>query len=85
MEREPDITQDPRDISTGQGYPEQQPEGASPVEGRDRGPESDVGRPSAPETSSPEEGNPGQATGNPGAAGAETGRGQGDPEPGRPG
>ncbi len=78
MEREPDITQDPRDISTGQGYPEQQPEGASPVEGRDRGPESDVDRPKAPETSSPSEGNPG-------AAGAGTGRGQGDPEPGRPG
>ena len=84
MEREPDMTQDPRDISTGQGYPEQQPDGASPIEGRDRGPESDVDRPRAPETTSPEEGDPGQATGNPSAAGSETGRGQGGPEPDRP-
>ena len=85
MEREPDITQDPRDISTGQGYPEQQPGGASPREGRELGPESDVGRSPAPETTSPEEGDPGQATGNPAAAGGETGRGQGDPQARRPG
>ena len=85
MERQPDIDQDPRDISTGQGYPEQQPAGASPREGRERGPEADVDRPSAPETTSPEEGSPSEATGNPAAAGGGTGRGQGDPSPERPG
>ncbi len=84
MDRKPDQTQDPRDISTGQGYPEQQPGGASPVEGRERGPEADVERPRAPETSSPEEGDASQATGNPNAAGGQTGRGQGDAQAQRP-
>ena len=85
MERQPDITDDPRDVSTGQGYPEQQPGGASPAEGRERGPEADVERPRAPETRSADEGDPGQATGNPAASGANTGRGPADPEAERPG
>ena len=84
MERRPDQTQDPRDISTGQGYPEQQPGGASPVEGRERGPEAHVERPDAPETSSASEGGADQATGNPNAAGGGTGRGPGNAESERP-
>ena len=71
MERQPDIADDPP-RSTGQGYPEEEPAGASPIEGHERGPEADVGTPSAPETSAREEGDAGQATGNPGAAGSET-------------
>ena len=84
MEREPDMTQDPRDISTGQGYPEQQPAGASPREGRDAGPEADVDRPPSPDTKSQEEADAATATGNPAAAGGGTGRGPGEPEPERP-
>jgi len=71
-ERKPDVAEDPRDASTGQGYPEENPEGASPTDGSESGPESDVDSPSAPSTSTAEEGDAGHATGNPGAAGAET-------------
>jgi hypothetical protein len=84
MEREPDITADPRDISTGQGYPEQEPAGASPTEGREAGPEADVESPDAPSTRSREEASASEATGNPDAAGGGTGRGPGDAEADRP-
>ena len=84
MERQPDQTQDPRDLSTGQGYPEQQPAGASPVEGRERGPEADVERPDAPEVRSGEDADAANATGNPRAAGGGTGRGPGEAEAERP-
>jgi len=61
----PDHTQDPRGRDVGAGYPEEQPGGAQPGEERD----DESGRTGAPSTSSPQEGGPEQATGNPGAAG----------------
>jgi hypothetical protein len=65
-EREPDLSEDPRGQETGAGgYPESAPAGQDPGQGAgDRGPS-----PDAPSTSAPEEGDPGQATGNPDAAG----------------
>ena len=30
MEREPDMTEDPRDADVGQGYPEEQPDDVAP-------------------------------------------------------
>jgi hypothetical protein len=53
----------------GQGYPEEQPAGANPDATPDDRPADATEDPPAPETSSPGEGDPGQATGNPGAAG----------------
>ena len=38
-EREPGIRDDPRQQGTGEGYPESNPEGQTPVEGTDQGPE----------------------------------------------
>ena len=38
-EREPGIRDDPRKQGTGEGYPESNPEGQTPVEGTDQGPE----------------------------------------------
>jgi hypothetical protein len=62
----PDHTKDPRDRDVGAGYPEEQPEGAQPGAERD----DEAGEnPSSPSTSSGQEGGPGQATGNPNAAG----------------
>ena len=61
----PDHSRDPRDRDVGAGYPEEQPGGAQPGEQRDE----ESGDPGAPGTSSPQDGEPGQATGNPGAAG----------------
>lgn len=75
-QREPDHTSDaPGDVSTGQGYPEEEPGGANPSgsDGRSEGPE-DAGDlredPPAPDTGEDEDSGPGTATGNPGAAGA---------------
>jgi hypothetical protein len=34
-QREPDITEDPRDQDVGDGYPEVQPEGADPTDDED--------------------------------------------------
>ena len=72
-EREPDMTHDPRQQATGQGYPESNPESATPVEGTDRGPEADAGgspqEERAPDTQGGEDEKPSSATGNPGAAG----------------
>jgi hypothetical protein len=71
---EPDHTEDARRQDTGDaGYPETAPEGTSEPaqpEGDEREPEAErTGADRAPETSAPEEGDPGQATGNPDAAG----------------
>jgi hypothetical protein len=65
-EREPFPTEDPRAKGTSDQNAEESPPGAAPREGEpgDRG-ES----PDAPETSHEQEGDPGQATGNPRAAG----------------
>jgi hypothetical protein len=61
-------TDDPRDTGTGAGYAEEHPkEVADDPEGRD--PERDAQEPDAPSVSSDEEGDAGQATGNPDAAG----------------
>jgi hypothetical protein len=54
--------------TTGQGYPEEQPEGAG-IDAREH-PEDDVADgDDAPSTSAARDGDPGQATGNPKAAG----------------
>ncbi|UUY05451.1 hypothetical protein LRS13_07995 [Svornostia abyssi] len=55
-------TEDPRGKDVGQGYPEENQPGTSPGGAPDRGSGDD-----APENP---DGDPGQATGNPGAAGA---------------
>jgi hypothetical protein len=68
-EREPDIDDDPRRQGTGQGYPESNPEGATPAEGTDSGPEAGTGDTEAPDTSAGQDESPSDATGNPGAAG----------------
>ena len=72
-EREPDISDDPRQQGTGQGYPESQPASATPAEGSATGPEADAGgspqEERAPKTDEGEDSSPGNATGNPGAAG----------------
>ncbi|MBI5105528.1 MAG: hypothetical protein HZB46_11225 [Solirubrobacterales bacterium] len=64
-EREPDITEDPREKGTGEaGYPEENPagEGGTDRSGGDRGS-------GAPSPSTGEEADREQSTGNPGAAG----------------
>ena len=69
---EPDFSEDPRKKGVGDQQPEENPEGQIPGEGGpQKDPERDAGGTgtSAPDTSSPEEGDPGQATGNPDAAG----------------
>jgi hypothetical protein len=65
-EREPFPTQDPREKATSDQNAEENPAGTTPREGEpgDRG-ES----PDAPATSHEDDGDPQQATGNPGAAG----------------
>ena len=69
-EREPDITDDPRQQGTGEGYPESNPEGQTPTEGTDRGPEADRGgSTSSPDSHAGQDEGPEKATGNPGAAG----------------
>lgn len=62
-------SEDPREQGTGQGYPETDREDATPREGTDEGPEAGTGETPAPDTSGDHEGDPGQATGNPDAAG----------------
>jgi hypothetical protein len=65
-EREPFPTEDPREKGTSDQNTEENPAGTAPREGEpgDRG-----ASPDAPDTSHEQEGDPGQATGNPGAAG----------------
>jgi hypothetical protein len=67
-EREPALDHDPRDQeSAGAGYPETQPEGHDPSGGE--GGASEGGGEGPPSNRSPQEGDAGQATGNPDAAG----------------
>ncbi len=71
-ERAPDITEDPRGQGTGQGYPESNPEGATPKEGTEpgQGPEGEAkGSPPPDAPASQADERPSGATGNPGAAG----------------
>jgi hypothetical protein len=73
-DRSADQTEDPRRQGTGSGgYPESNPQETTPREGTDLGPEAgqagggDTG--DAPSTSTPEEADREDTTGNPGAAG----------------
>lgn len=64
-EREPDLTEDPRQQQEGQGgYPEENPAGGSGGAGRD-----EVDDSGAPDTEGGQDDKPSDATGNPGAAG----------------
>jgi hypothetical protein len=65
-EREPFPKEDPREKGTSDQNTEESQAGATPRDGEpaDRGPS-----PDAPDTSDEREGDPGQATGNPGASG----------------
>ena len=68
----PDIFTDPREQSTGQGYPESNPAGATPAEGTEpgQGPEGQSkGSPPPDAPASGADEAPSNATGNPGAAG----------------
>ncbi len=65
-ERQPDLSEDPRHQESGRGgYPESAP--GEQVPGGDGEPDRDTS--GAPSESSPEKGDAGQSTGNPGAAG----------------
>jgi hypothetical protein len=67
---EPDFSEDPRKKGVGDQQPEENPEGQVPGAGGDeQGPQSGAGGADAPDTSHPQEGDPGRATGNPDAAG----------------
>jgi hypothetical protein len=64
-EREPDLDQDPREETIGEGgYPERNPAGPG-----DGGKADERDTSGAPAESAPQEGDAQQATGNPGAAG----------------
>jgi hypothetical protein len=62
-------SEDPRDQGTGQGYPESNQEEATPREGTEEGPAAGTDESPAPDTTSDDEGDAQQATGNPDAAG----------------
>jgi hypothetical protein len=65
---QPDHTEDPRGRDTGAGYPEEEPGGAQP--GVERDDEGDRGtHADRPARDGGRDGDPGQATGNPNAAG----------------
>jgi hypothetical protein len=70
-QREPEIREDPRKQGTAEGYPETNPEGETPVEGTDQGPEADAGHPvHAPSVDGDgQDSPPSKATGNEHAAG----------------
>jgi hypothetical protein len=71
-DQEADHTEDPRGTDTGSGYPEEQQGGAQPGVERDEGHRKSGpsgGTEREPDTSTDEDGDPGQATGNPNAAG----------------
>ncbi len=68
-QEEPDLTQDPREKGTGQGYPESQQEEATPREGTDRGPAAGTDA-DQPDRGSTKDADREASTGNPGAAGA---------------
>ena len=65
---EPDLSEDPRKKGVGDQMPEENPEGEMPG-GDGEDPDGGTGGEDAPRTSHPQEGDPGQATGNPDAAG----------------
>jgi hypothetical protein len=67
-DEKPDHTEDPRGRDVGAGYPEEQPAGANPGKERDGHAGEGAGS-DAPDKESRQEGDPQQATGNPGAAG----------------
>lgn len=62
-------TEDPRQQGTGQGLPESNPAETTPRDGTESGPAAVNAEPDAPDTSSDEDSDPDQATGNPNAAG----------------
>jgi hypothetical protein len=62
-------TDDPRQTGMAEGYPEENPKEVTGGGESGQGPERHVDNPDAPGVSSPEEGDAGQATGNPNAAG----------------
>jgi hypothetical protein len=67
---EADHTQDPRGTDTGAGYPEEQPGGAQPgVQRDDHDRHREGAGDDAPSPAGDADGDPGQATGNPNAAG----------------
>jgi hypothetical protein len=71
-DQEADHTEDPRGRDTGAGYPEEQPGGAQPGVERDESEErrgASGGGGDSPDTDAGRDGDPQQATGNPGAAG----------------
>jgi hypothetical protein len=67
MTERPDDEQPPTEA--GAGYPEDSPPGTG-IDPREH-PENEVADDDAPDTSAPEDGGPGQATGNPRAAGGD--------------
>jgi hypothetical protein len=69
-EREPDQSEDPRRQGTGEGYPEENPQGQTPVEGTEQGPEAGTENEASADTHADQDEAPGGATGNPGAAGS---------------
>ena len=67
---EPDHSEDPREKEVGEGgYAEEQPGDAGGGAGTEEGTGDDEATERAPSTSSPSESEPGEASGNPGAAG----------------
>ena len=67
---EPDHTEDPRDKEVGEsGYAEEQPGDAGGGDSAERQQGDDEATDRAPSTSSPSESEPGEASGNPDAAG----------------
>ena len=70
-EREPEVREDPRKQGTGEGLPESNPEGETPVEGTEQGPEAGTeNQPQAPSVDGHgKDSPPSTATGNPHAAG----------------
>jgi hypothetical protein len=65
---EPDLSEDPRKKGVSDQMPEENPEGQVP-DGDSQDSETGAGGADAPDTSHPQEGDPGRATGNPDAAG----------------
>jgi hypothetical protein len=68
-ERPDEQDQDPPPTDAGAGYPEDSQPGTG-IDPKDH-PENEVGDDDAPETRAPEDGDAGQATGNPRAAGSD--------------
>jgi hypothetical protein len=70
QEEDPAVpTDDPRQMGMAEGYPEENPEATTGGGDEGQGPERHADNPDAPSVSSDDEGDAGQATGNPNAAG----------------